>query len=554
MESVLDASTKLWTDEYQREVIDALKNGKHGKTLSNRNYHILKTYNLVSLGGVERVARKKGGKYMITKNEALNVIRLMHQESGHAGERKTHKKIQDQYDNITRGLVREYINRCERCCEKRKKTETSSGVVIQPILVNDLNDRGQIDLVDFQTCADGSYRYILHYVEYLTKYHILRPLKSKTAIEVARELLNIFLDFGAPHVLQSDNGREFTASVISELSKLWPNLTLVNGRPRHPQSQGCVERSNGDMKNKIQSWMRDNDTTNWSLGIRFIQWQMNTTYHEAIRTKPYMALTGNEPRCGLISRSAVFISRLGCSDIREEVLEHLIQESENSADTPDTNEEFSDTDELLADIDEDLAETVEDLAEGDNTLENIEHNEDDYDEIVIPSLEQDPAISEHPAKRGRSEDCSNDGSDEEVHPAKKARAIARAGIQKQAARMLARSKKSLRPLAPLDNVAVPVSQYDRSKGDPPNVLGVIMSVHNCGYVVGTKSGVIKGKMARNQIEFIKFAGITDEDVPSVELSLHEIVRAQSICGGQGYQKCNCQKGNCKKKELFMFQK
>ena len=140
---------------------------------------------------------------------------------------------------------------------------------------------------------------MLHYVEYLTKYHILRPPKSKTAIEVARELLNIFLDFGAPHFLQSDNGREFTTSVISELSKLWPNLTLVNGRPRHPQSQGCVERSNGDMKNKIQSWMRDNDTTNWSLGIRFIKWQMNTTYHDAIRTKPYMALTGNEPHCGL---------------------------------------------------------------------------------------------------------------------------------------------------------------------------------------------------------------------------------------------------------------
>ena len=49
---------------------------------------------------------------------------------------------------------------------------------------------------------------------------------------------------------------------------------------------------------------------------------------------------------------------MGCSDRREEVLEHLIQESENSADTPDTNEEFSDTDELLADIDEDLAETI----------------------------------------------------------------------------------------------------------------------------------------------------------------------------------------------------
>ena len=31
---------------------------------------------------------------------------------------------------------------------------------------------------------------------------------------------------------------------------------------------------------------------------------------------------------------------VGCSDIREEVLEHLIQESENSADTTDTNDEY----------------------------------------------------------------------------------------------------------------------------------------------------------------------------------------------------------------------
>ena len=62
---------------------------------------------------------------------------------------------------------------------------------------------------------------------------------------MAHELLFIFLDFGAPHVLQSDNGREFTAQDITELCSLWPELVLVNGRPRHPQSQGSVERTNG---------------------------------------------------------------------------------------------------------------------------------------------------------------------------------------------------------------------------------------------------------------------------------------------------------------------
>jgi len=62
---------------------------------------------------------------------------------------------------------------------------------------------------------------------------------------LTHELLFVFLDFGAPYVLQSDNGREFTAQVTTELSSLWLDLVLLNGLPRHPQSQGSVERSNG---------------------------------------------------------------------------------------------------------------------------------------------------------------------------------------------------------------------------------------------------------------------------------------------------------------------
>ena len=41
---------------------------------------------------------------------------------------------------------------------------------------------------------------------------------------------------------------------------------------------------------------------------------------------------------------------------------------------------------------------------------------------------------------------------------------------------MARSTRSLRGLALGDNVAVPVSQFDRSKGDPPNIIGVVLQV------------------------------------------------------------------------------
>ena len=66
----------------------------------------------------------------------------------------------------------------------------------------------------------------------------MRPLKSKRAAEVAYQLTDMFLLLGAPHILQSDNGREFTANIITELKLPWPELKLVNGRPCHPQSQG----------------------------------------------------------------------------------------------------------------------------------------------------------------------------------------------------------------------------------------------------------------------------------------------------------------------------
>ena len=60
-----------------------------------------------------------------------------------------------------------------------------------------------------QTNKDGNYHFILHYIKYLTKFHVIRPIQRKTAIEVANQFLLIFLDSGAQHILQSDNGREF---------------------------------------------------------------------------------------------------------------------------------------------------------------------------------------------------------------------------------------------------------------------------------------------------------------------------------------------------------
>ncbi len=45
--------------------------------------------------------------------------------------------------------------------------------------------------------------------------------------------------FGVPKLVQSENGGEFQG-VLEELLER-EGIEIVHGRPKHPQSQGCVE-------------------------------------------------------------------------------------------------------------------------------------------------------------------------------------------------------------------------------------------------------------------------------------------------------------------------
>ncbi len=78
-----------------------------------------------------------------------------------------------------------------------------------------------------QSQADGDYRFIMTYQDNLTKFVILRPLKNKTAVAVAEELVDIFCIFGAPRILHTDNGREFNNSVSTYVHKAFANFHYV---------------------------------------------------------------------------------------------------------------------------------------------------------------------------------------------------------------------------------------------------------------------------------------------------------------------------------------
>ena len=202
-------------------------------------------------GDVEKLIKKRISQdeepiYYASIEDTYDIVKRAHIATGHGGRDRMAKEVNKRYANITRDALELFKSYCQECQKKRKRPRTQ-GVVVRPILTKEYASRAQIDLIDMQSMTRNSFKWILVYQDHLTKFVILRPLTSKRAAEVAHHLLDIFLLVGAPAILQSDNGSEFTAEVISELKLMWPRLVIVHGKPRHPQSQGSVERANGDI-------------------------------------------------------------------------------------------------------------------------------------------------------------------------------------------------------------------------------------------------------------------------------------------------------------------
>ena len=128
--------------------------------------------------------------------------------------------LSTKYANVMIEAIELYKSLCVECLKKRKR-RTVKGVVVRPILSRDYGSCGQVDLIDMQSMPNGHHKWIMVYQDHLRKYCILRPLSTKRAAEVAYQLMDIFLLFGAPQILQSDNGSEFTVAVISELKLLF---------------------------------------------------------------------------------------------------------------------------------------------------------------------------------------------------------------------------------------------------------------------------------------------------------------------------------------------
>lgn len=271
---------------------------------TGQQYHHASKYDVAMIANEKVLIFKKKSHsdqhvQIVPSSEYYQRLLESHITTGHGRRDKIAQVLKEKYIMIPRFAITIFIKLCKICLTTKGFQKTA--LTVKPLISN-FRRRGQVDLMDLQTFPDKDYKWLMQYQDHLTRFCFLRPLKSKRIKEVAIELLKIFLEVGCPNILQSQNGREYTASVLKEINCLWPTCKMIIGRSTNPQS-----REDGkdnlilDLKNMIRIWMVDNNSTNWSLGCYLVQFQRNSSNDSIIGKTPYRAMFGHNSNLGLPS-------------------------------------------------------------------------------------------------------------------------------------------------------------------------------------------------------------------------------------------------------------
>lgn len=164
-------SLQLAKDEYFN-LIDEVKLAAAcgDKTKTPRQYYLLKRYQVVQCGDVEKLIKKRSADagvevktlYFAHMDDMFDIVKRAHVSTGHGGRDKMLKTLSQKYANVTCDVVELYKSLCAECLQKRKR-RTVKGVVVKPILTSDYGSRAQIDLIDMQSMQVNDYKWIMVY-------------------------------------------------------------------------------------------------------------------------------------------------------------------------------------------------------------------------------------------------------------------------------------------------------------------------------------------------------------------------------------------------------
>ncbi|XP_063621745.1 KRAB-A domain-containing protein 2-like [Cydia splendana] len=369
-------NTLLLSRSRYNTLIEQVKAAKLKTKKTPADYRRAKRYDVIKTTEGERLimAAKPGQttqQIFVTMDEIYDVVRVNHLKLIHGGRTRMMEFIKPMYKNVTAECVSVYLSMCKGCKNKSFKREkrlpitpddnselqegashnsdeddtteldpfkigSSETLVVIPVQERQSNpiseetypelySRGQIDILAVTGEETEEYKYMLVYRDFISKFTHLRALKTTSIEESGDNLLDIFLVFGAPNILQSKNGTALTAPICKRITVLCPDIIILTSESNF-RAQDLEGKTNEDILKKMNMWLSRNNKVKWQKGLKFVQHSLNTKFHATLCRTPSELVFGVDPRKGIASALPMDVCQALSSDTD---LKRTLEKKEN---------------------------------------------------------------------------------------------------------------------------------------------------------------------------------------------------------------------------------
>ena len=235
-------------------------------------------------------------KQIVLNKSCLPVLmEHYHNKQAHLGEDRTVKILQDRfywYDMINN--IRDAIKNCTTClARKTLPSQNRTEMHHRP----EASHPFDIIAIDHLTVEnrDGRNTKILTICCEYSKYLWILPVRDEKGKTTADAIIkNIFLKYGVPRVIHSDNASGYKGHILKELTKFC-NIHHTNSVPYCSQSNPHAERNQRVILDLLGT-LTSNEKLKWYKHCDYLAYSYNTTINCATGFSPYYLMFGRHPR------------------------------------------------------------------------------------------------------------------------------------------------------------------------------------------------------------------------------------------------------------------